>query len=194
MFRWAGLTGANFLTPFALGLKQGKGRLSPPPTTLENIAAMNNPLPNSENHFWAGPCKLKEHSLYNTRVLWSLGSDSPMSGAVAFNVQSHAGIGICLTHGTCAPDAFNCWHVQCKFPSSPRGTEAYMKLPQSSSGCTLLWLRFPMGKTLTFQNSTGLALPSAVKHPLFCLQKHRFCVLLFQNPRGALPVFSFFLK
>ena len=63
--------------------------------------------------------------------------------------------GGCLTHGTCAPDASNCRHAQCKFPSSPRGIEAYLKLPQSSSGCLLLWLRFTTGKTFTGPEGQG---------------------------------------
>ena len=54
-YRGAGIIGANFLKPLALGLKQGTSRLCLPPLRLENTAVLNNPRPKSKNPFKSGP-------------------------------------------------------------------------------------------------------------------------------------------
>ena len=86
--------------------------------------------------------------------LWNLRTNSPRRGNVSFNIQSHAAFEGMSDTQLLHPEHFHSWHAQCSFISSRSGRGTYMELPQSSSGCTLLWPQVYHGEDVSLARRT----------------------------------------
>lgn len=172
---WAGLTGAT-LKLLALGLKQGEKRLSPSHEVgehschekhssnilstffillylwIEKIAKVWEPV-------LAGPGKIKERLTLEWEGTLESGVRLSYERNCCFLHPDRAMqvFRVYVTHGIHTPSTFSCWHTWYSFSSSPRGLETHLELPQSSSGCILLWLRLPWRRHFTALKGTGQA-------------------------------------
>ena len=132
-YRGAGIIGANFLKPLALGLKHGTSRLCLPPLRLENTAVLNNLRPKSKNPFKSGPWQDKGTPHFITGESGVRLTHERRCCTQCSKPCRYWGGRWCLTHGTFTPNTFNCWHDRSSLPSSPRGKGIEVYIPEAAT-------------------------------------------------------------
>ena len=182
------LFGANYLKLPALGLKQGKSRLSPQPMRPENMAALNKPLSNSKNPLQAGLRKRKEHLALEQDGVWGQAWREQAELLLSVLKATQVFV-VCLTHGTFTHHTF--------FPVGTLGVFTIFhkrqgdtpEMPRSSSACILPQ---PMLATNTMTGPSGHkpGLPTGGKLLPIVKLSLRFGSCIFHVHRGTSHLFT----